>query len=577
MGYSREKNVQLLLYLLKAHGIKKIIVSPGATNISIVNSLQHDSFFELFSAYDERSAAYMAVGLARSSGEPVGLSCTGATASRNYTPGLTEAFYKTAPVLVITSSQESEKMYQYFPQLTDRTQQFNDMVFKSIQVPVIKSDKDIFFQETEINMALLDLIEKKGPVHINLITDYNNNFDIKELPSFRKIERYHINDEFPKIISGKIAIFIGAHVPFSTELELAIDSFCSAYNALVIGDHTSNYKGKYKLQINLLADQDITKDFMKFDLVIHIGYVSGAYIKFYSKEIWRVNPDGMPRDLYRRVTKIFAIQEIDFFKHYNSELSNADNSFFLLYKKELERIYNRIPELPFSNNWIAKNTSNIIPKDSVIHFAILNSLRSWNHFEIPNSVFGYANTGGFGIDGCVSSLIGASLAHPEKKYFGIFGDLAFFYDINSITINYIRENLRIMIINNGIGIEFRNYNHRAFLVAGKSVDDFIAAGGHNGPQSGNIIKDLADQFGFRYLSAKSKEEYLKKVKIWIGDSSKPIIFEIFVSCNDESESLRLLNTINGSHKKKMKLHKKILKKIVTEKMIQKLKKFVNSI
>ena len=101
--YSEERNVQIVISLLKSHGIRKVIASPGTTNMHLVGSLQNDSFFEMYSCVDERSAAYMACGMAEESGEPVVLSCTGATASRNYMPGLTEAFYRKLPVLAITS------------------------------------------------------------------------------------------------------------------------------------------------------------------------------------------------------------------------------------------------------------------------------------------------------------------------------------------------------------------------------------------------------------------------------------------------------------------------------------------
>ena len=84
MGYSVKKHVQILLAVLKGHNIKKVVVSPGTTNIFFVGSIQSDDWFEIYSAPDERSAAYMACGLAEESGEAVALSCTGATASRNY-------------------------------------------------------------------------------------------------------------------------------------------------------------------------------------------------------------------------------------------------------------------------------------------------------------------------------------------------------------------------------------------------------------------------------------------------------------------------------------------------------------
>ena len=100
--YSTDKSVQIVLSLLKAHGIKRIIASPGTTNQKLVVSMQSDPFFEIYSSVDERSAAYIACGLAEETGDPVVITCTGATASRNYMSGLTEAFYRILPILAIT-------------------------------------------------------------------------------------------------------------------------------------------------------------------------------------------------------------------------------------------------------------------------------------------------------------------------------------------------------------------------------------------------------------------------------------------------------------------------------------------
>lgn len=108
--YSEEKNVQVLLALLKANNIKRVIASPGSTNVCIVASMQSDPYFEMYSCVDERSAAYMACGIAEETGEPVVLSCTGATSSRNYMPAMTEAFYRKLPIIAITSSQMSERI-----------------------------------------------------------------------------------------------------------------------------------------------------------------------------------------------------------------------------------------------------------------------------------------------------------------------------------------------------------------------------------------------------------------------------------------------------------------------------------
>ena len=138
--YTSERHVLILLALLKAHGIRKVIASPGTTNIALVASMQQDPFFQMYSAADERSAAYMACGLATESGEPVILSCTGATASRNYLPGLTEAYYRKLPVLAITSTHPIYNISHHVPQMVDRSVVAKDVVSYSVYLPIAKDE-----------------------------------------------------------------------------------------------------------------------------------------------------------------------------------------------------------------------------------------------------------------------------------------------------------------------------------------------------------------------------------------------------------------------------------------------------
>ena len=142
INYTNEKNVLMLIKLLKENNINKIIASPGTTNISFVTSLQHDPYFTIYSCVDERSACYMACGLATESNEPVVLTCTGATASRNYIPGLTEAFYRKIPILAVTCTQHFSRIGALSPQALDRTKQLNDIVNLSVQIPTISSRED---------------------------------------------------------------------------------------------------------------------------------------------------------------------------------------------------------------------------------------------------------------------------------------------------------------------------------------------------------------------------------------------------------------------------------------------------
>ena len=547
--YTDEKNIQILIALLKGHGIRKVIASPGATNITFVRSLQSDPYFEIYSSVDERSAAYIACGLAAETGEPVVLSCTGATASRNYMPGLTEAYYRKLPILAVTSTPETSKVGHHIAQVIDRSNLPNDVVKHSVQLPIIKDDNDWWSCEVKVNNAILELSRRGGgPVHINLPIIYGQPFETKELPKVRVIRRITQADEFPLMPEGKVAVFIGSHGKMTKELIDTLEHFCESNNAVVFCDHTSGYKGEYSIIHSLGSSQRIVdSEEFRPDLSIHIGEITGDYSanKVVGQQVWRVSEDGELRDTFRKLHCIFEMPEEVFFKHYANVKNNKSSEVYLKHCKDhLVKLYNKIPELPFSNIWIAKKIHRLIPENSTVHFGILNSLRSWNFFELPKSVASNSNVGGFGIDGCVSSLVGASLANKDRLYFGVIGDLAFFYDLNSLGNRHIGNNLRILLINNGTGTEFKNFNHIAAQL-GDSADTFIAAKGHFGNKSKTLVKNYCEDLGFEYLTASNKEEFEQVYKRFITDKilDKSIIFEVFTCSEDESKALELITSI----------------------------------
>lgn len=549
--YSKEVNVQILVSLMKKHGIRKVIASPGTTNINFVASVQHDPYFELYSSVDERSAAYMACGLAAESGEPVALSCTGATASRNYIPGLTEAFYRKLPVLAITATQHEGRIGQNMAQVLDRRTVLNDMVKLSIQAMTVHSEEDKWALNVQINRALSELQHHGGgPVHINLETTYNKNFNLRELPDTRVINRMCYGKKMPKIPSGRIAVFVGDHRKWTDRLTRAVDEFCSKYNGVVLCDQTSNYRGKYRILANLVtAQSQYSSPLLETELMIDIGNISGAYMSCRPKEVWRVNPDGEIRDTFRKLTTVFEMEEQDFFEAYNKLngfRENAD-SYYKEFIAERARIVDKIPELPFSNPWIAQHSAHSLPKNSILYLGILNTLRSWNFFETPASVTCYSNTGGFGIDGGVSALVGMSLADKDKLCFGVVGDLGFFYDMNALGNRHVGNNIRLMLINNGRGTEFRNYNHPAARF-GDDADLFMAAAGHYGAQSETLVRHYAEDMGYEYMSASDKEEYLKKSERFLMPerTDKPLLFEVFTDFQCESEAIRMMNSLEAS-------------------------------
>lgn len=575
--YTSECNVQIVLALLKAYGIRKVIASPGTTNLTLVGSMQQDPWFEMYSSADERSAAYMACGLAAESGEPVVLSCTGATASRNYMPGLTEAFYRKLPLVAITSTQNPAKIGHHIPQVIDRSVMPNDIVRLSVSVPVVCNEEDRWDCEVKVNKALLELRHQGGgPVHINLVTAYSRDFSVRELPEVRVISRICQGEKFPDLPTGRIGVFVGAHTAWSREDTETLDRFCASCDAVVFCDHTSNYKGKYQVLYSLVAAQDeYSSGFTQLDLLIHIGEVSGEYSclnGLKAKEVWRVSEDGEVRDTFRRLSCVFEMPEYVFFKNYMGKGENRKDDFLQGCLAEYHKVYSSIPELPFSNIWIASKMAGRIPDNSVIHFGILNSLRAWNFFELPHSVLSASNVGGFGIDGDISSLVGASLAHPDKVYFGVVGDLAFFYDMNVLGNRHAGNNLRILLINNGKGTEFRNYDHPGALF-GEEADRYIAAAGHYGNKSRALIRHYAEDLGFEYLNASGKEEFERECSRFLKSelTSKPVLFEVFTDSEEENNALKMLRNIEKDSVGRMK---EIARQVLGDKGVKTLKKII---
>ena len=553
--YSDEVNAQIIVALLKANNISRVIASPGTTNLPIIGSVQNDPFFKVFSSVDERSAAYLACGMAYETGEPIVISCTGATASRNYMPGLTEAYYRKLPIIAITSTASLEAVGHLLPQCIDRSQQPKDIAKLCVTLPKVNSQDDFWDCEIKVNKAITECMRAGGgPVHINLATSYLGTFTTKELPKVRAIKRYTQNEQLPILEKDtKVAIFIGCHKPFSEAEARALEVFADSNNAVILCDHTSSYRGSKRILGSLPCFQTLySKPEIKSlrpALVIHIGEISGDYpilgfLGGIECPTWRVSRDGEIRDRFKTISAVFEMPEDIFFSSYAQSVGQSNDSYYQAWKDYDTKLRNIPYEIPFSNTWIADILSKKLPINSALHLGILNSLRNWNLFEVDQSISSISNVGGFGIDGCLSTLIGAALASPSKLFFGVVGDLAFFYDLNALGNRHIPSNVRILLINNGGGGEFELSTHMGSQF-GEQTGDYISAEGHFGKKSKTLVKDLASNLGFTYHSASSKDNFLASLDKFIAFKQMgPIIFECFTSFEDESNALDTLASLD---------------------------------
>lgn len=544
--YTDERNTQIVVSLLKANSIRYIVTSPGTTHLCFVGSVQHDPFFKVFSCVDERSAAYMACGMAEESGEPVVITCTGATASRNYYSALTEAYYRKLPIIAITAHQGTDRIGHLLEQNIDRRRLPYDITKLSVEAVYVKDKRDEHYCTIEVNKAILECKRHGGgPVHINLFTRYSTNFTVKELPAVQVIKRYTALDSLPKIPSGRIAIFVGAHKPFNDKETKAIDCFCTSHDAVVFCDHTSGYNGAYKVQFALCLGQQFAKfDLADIDLLIHIGEVSGDATsrKLNCREVWRVCDDGEIRDAFGKLSSVFEMSEHYFFEQY-SKSGTKNHSYYDACISLYNNVISSLPELPLSTIWVAAQVSESLPKGCNFHMGIWSSLRAMNYFNVPEAK-GNCNVGGFGIDGCLSTMVGASLCNPDRLYIAMVGDLAFFYDMNVLGNKHVGNNVRIILVNNGQGNEMR-YSFSPAASLGEDGKLYLAAAGHFGRQSKSLVRHYAEDLGYEYFSAATKEEFLKYKDHVLSEKhfDKPIVLEVFIADEkDEEEAYQLITS-----------------------------------
>lgn len=555
--YTNERNHQILIALLKAHNIRNVVASPGTTNSVFIGSIQNDDYFNIYSSVDERSAAYIACGLAYETGEPVIISCTGATAARNYMSGATEAYYSKLPVLILTSSQEDNRIGHLFAQVTDRTRPPKDVCNLSLRLPNVRTKDDEWECEVVANRALLELRRHGGgPVHLNLVTTYSFNEEtaltVKELPSTRVIRRVTRDDVLPDMKAEKVAVFVGSHKPWRNEQVFAIEKFCEAHNGVVLVDHTSNYNGKYRIPLALGINQaPLNKANIpaySVDVLIHIGEVSGeegAMRMVRGKETWRVSEDGEIRDTFRNMSYVFEMPEKVFFEEYADDNSHITEYYYeckQIYDEQMAMQTDQFERMPFSNVWVAGQISKNIPDNSTVVLSILNTLRTWNYSEFKEHVRVYSPVGGFGIDGATSLMLGVSLNNPNRPCYCITGDLAFFYDLNALGNRHVGKNVRILLINNNVGVEFKKCYAMAYRLLEDEVDPYVAAAGHFGKKSPNLVRHFAEDLGFEYMSASNKEEFAKVSSRFVEEhTDKPMLLEVFIDADDEGLALNVIH------------------------------------
>ncbi len=557
--YTDKKNVLQLTALLRAHGIRRIVIAPGSRNIPLTQTFTACADFECYSVTDERSAGFFALGLALESGEPAAVCCTSGSALLNLHPAVAEAYYQQVPLLVISADRPAAWIGQMDGQTLPQPGVFGTLARRSVNLPEVRSDEDAWFCNRLINEALLKLTHRvKGPVHINVpISEPFFDFSVRELPEERVIRRYDSLDD-------AAASRLLAETFDACPRRLVICGQCAPEKDILLSDDFPEdmiylcenlYNGprkSYALQRTdawLYAATPEDKEALAPQLVItYGGHIVSKRLKQWLRRIpslvhWHISPDGDTPDLFGRLTAVFEMSPATFFNHLEQcppPITSDTTDFVLNWTGKLFTL--PTPEFEYSSMQAIQElleTLCLKSENVTLHLANSSAVRYAELWAINPHIKVFCNRGVNGIEGSLSTAIGYAAASQEINCI-VIGDLSFFYDMNALWNGHIRPNVRILLLNNSGGEIFHSLPGLNLPPRGH---DFVTAV-HTTKAEG-----WAKERGFDYLAAHDESSLHEAMKQLLAtdDNPRPRLLEVFT---DKDEDIRQLKAYYHSLKNK---------------------------
>lgn len=541
-----------LVGLCAEYDVEKAVVSPGSRCAPLLIGFGKHPDIETISVTDERSAGFIGLGLAQQSEKPVVLVCTSGTATQNFAPAVTEAFYQQVPLIVLTADRPPEWIDQWDGQTIRQ---------KNLYIDHIKGSFVYDEDSTDVAKKALELALEgaPGPVHLNIpIREpfYPESLDDNVLTTeTRRAQRKDkINKienavwiEFESILnsSDKVLVLGGQLEPNSQLVELL-----KQLDVAVTGDVISNLHGvDGVIQSSDLIFKTDNESLMP-DFLITLGRsvisknLKLCLRKHKPKIHWHIGL-GMVGNPFQSLTKTVAISpEVFFMKWIEKKRKNRlatkgtetikklnDKSAYfssLLDQQKMvnEKLGSLLEESDFNYFSAVKKVIQGLPKNSVLHLGNSMPVRIANFIGLNDPTIDvWCNRGTSGIDGVLSTAVGHSLAEPNRKHTLIIGDLSFFYDQNGLWLNHeFPNNLQIVILNDSGGGIFN-------MIPGPSSQGDLTE--LFTTQHQRTAKLTAKEFNMYYQDASSIEE----ITGWESG-----ILEIFTDMKTNTETFRRITT-----------------------------------
>jgi 2-succinyl-5-enolpyruvyl-6-hydroxy-3-cyclohexene-1-carboxylate synthase len=452
--------------LLKAKGVKHIVIAPGSRNAPLIQSFYREFGESCLSIVDERSAGYFALGIALKTQTPVVVITTSGTAVLNLAPAIAEAYYQGVPLIAITADRPAEWIGQQDNQVIQQQNVFGNNCKASFQLPTeCTCPEDLWLTNRIVNEAFNKTITgKSGPVHINvpLREPLYDELPVSAEHSIIETiapEGVKINEDLITTWEkAKRILIVCGQQAYDQNLNGFLNQFAKDCRVVVLSESTGNTTGENILHNPDLLFQHAEKELtnLKPELVVYFGgqVVSKrikTYLRTVSCEFWYVSPGGLFVDTFKRLSKVIQADVSGFFTSLYKKVeivtgSDYSQQWQLLYAKTLEAIGLQTENIEFSDLWVTQQIANKLPTESILFAGNSSMIRYLQYFKNKSQQV-FANRGTSGIDGCLSTAAGIATV-TDKPVFAVLGDLSFIYDSNGLWNKSLPANLKIIVVNN---------------------------------------------------------------------------------------------------------------------------------
>ena len=469
---------------LKQGGVRQVVISPGSRSTPLALLVKREVDLQYFVAVDERSAGFLALGLAKSSQQPVALLCTSGTAAANFYPAICEAEASNVPLVVLTSDRPPELRNVGAPQTMSQNQLYADHVKFFVEMALPESTplmlRYSFWQGFQL--AARAMTGVKGVVHANiplrepLLPDLTQNTPIDLSLTQTTTQNLIVQGWFQK----KGMIVLGGERSLA-EARLAL-TLANHLGWPIVGDPLTQLANSESDGQNYLKQADVifdeARDLPEVEVILRFGKVPVTKnVMFYLRDSQAMqilfDETQQWTDYLYRSQYLIAESLTEVAQQLLQSTPNRDQDYLQawqnLQKLASQAIDETSEQFAFHESQLAMILMKTLARGEQLFVANSNAIRLVDRLsgvcEASFQVFG--NRGVNGIDGILSTVAGLAMQTKARTYL-LVGDLTLFHDMNGLQLlKAYQLPVTIILLNNNAGGIFSFLSQRSL-----TADDF---------------------------------------------------------------------------------------------------------